>query len=62
MFRRIFFENWVSIFTLIAFITSASIYVSFAWRAFWMKSPDLDRLSQLPFGQTTDEQNTRHET
>jgi hypothetical protein len=53
MFRRLLFENWVSIFTLVAFITSASIYVSFAWRALRMKRPQLDRLAHLPFGETS---------
>jgi hypothetical protein len=54
MFRRLFFENWVSIFTLVAFITSASIYVSFAWRALRMKRGQIDRLSHLPFEATPD--------
>ena len=49
MFRRLLFENWVSIFTLIAFITSASFYVSFAWSALRMKRVQIDRLSHLPF-------------
>ena len=49
MFRRLLFENWVSIFTLVAFITSASIYVSFAWSALRMKRVDANRLSNLPF-------------
>ena len=49
MFRRLLFENWVSIFTLVAFITSASIYVSFAWGALRMKRADSNRLSNLPF-------------
>jgi hypothetical protein len=49
MFRRLLFENWVSIFTIVAFITSASIYACFAWRALRMKRGQIDRLSQLPF-------------
>jgi hypothetical protein len=59
MFRRLLFENWVSIFTLVAFITSASIYVSFTWRALRMKRVQLDRLSDLPFGANSEE--TRHD-
>jgi hypothetical protein len=55
MFRRLLFENWVSIFTLVAFITSASIYVSFTWRALRMKRGQIDRLSQLPFEKPSDE-------
>lgn len=51
MFRRLFFENWVSIFTLIAFITSASIYVSFALRAVCMRRVQIKQLSDLPLAQ-----------
>jgi hypothetical protein len=54
MFRRLLFENWVSIFTLVAFITSASIYLSFLWRALRMKPGQLDRLSNLPWENTPD--------
>ncbi len=49
MFRRLLFDHWVSIFTIIAFITSASIYAAFAWRALRMKRGQIDRLAQLPF-------------
>jgi len=48
MFRRLLFENWVSIFTLIAFITSASIYLSFALRAIRMRRVQIKQLSFLP--------------
>ena len=48
MFRRLLFENWVSIFTLIAFITSASIYLSFALRAVRMRRVQIKSLSYLP--------------
>ena len=48
MFRRLLFENWVSIFTLIAFITSASIYLGFALRAFRMRRVQVKQLAYLP--------------
>ena len=48
MFRRLILENWASIFTLIAFITSASVYASFAWRALRMKRVQSDRLASMP--------------
>ena len=33
MFRRLVFENTAALFTLAAFITAFSIYVTIAWRA-----------------------------
>jgi hypothetical protein len=48
MFRRLIFENWISIFTLVAFITSASVYVSFAWSACRMNQRQVQRLASMP--------------
>ncbi|MET0263791.1 MAG: hypothetical protein ABW223_12885 [Rariglobus sp.] len=53
MFRRLFFENWVSLFSLIAFITAASIYLTTFYRALLMKRPQIDRMSSLPFENET---------
>ncbi|MGC4074247.1 MAG: hypothetical protein QM760_17390 [Nibricoccus sp.] len=61
MFRRLLFENWVSIFTLVAFITSASIYVSFTWRALRMRRVQVKRLSYLPLEHAT-ENIVRHDS
>ena len=33
MFRRLVFEETAALYTIVAFITAASIYVTFAWRA-----------------------------
>jgi len=49
MFRRLILDHWVSIFTLIAFITALSIYLSIAWRALRMPKSQRDRLANLPF-------------
>jgi hypothetical protein len=49
MFRRLVLENSAALFTLIAFSTAVSIYVTFAWRALRMKRPQLARFENLPF-------------
>ena len=49
MFRRLVFENSAGLFTLAAFITAVSIYVSISWRALRMKRPQVERFEHLPF-------------
>jgi hypothetical protein len=49
MFRRLVFENSAALFTIVAFITAASIYVTFAWRALRMKRPQIAHFENLPF-------------
>ena len=49
MFRRLVFENTAALFTVAAFITAATIYVTIAWRALRMKRPQTDRFANLPF-------------
>ena len=49
MFRRLVFENSAALFTIAAFITAASIYVTFAWRALRMKGTQIARFENLPF-------------
>ena len=41
MFRRLVFEDSAALFTLVAFITAVSIFVSITWRALRMKRPQL---------------------
>jgi hypothetical protein len=53
MFRRLVFENYAALFTIVAFITAASIYVAFAWRALRMKRPQIARFENLPFETAT---------
>ena len=49
MFRRLVFENTAALFTMAAFITASSIYVTVAWRAWRMKRPQLEHFENLPF-------------
>ena len=60
MFRRLVFENSAALFTIAAFITAASIYVTFAWRALRMRRQQVDRFAHLPFATATPP--ARHET
>jgi hypothetical protein len=53
MFRRLVFEDSAAIFTLVAFITAVSIFVSITWRALRMKRPQLAHSEQLPFSTPT---------
>jgi hypothetical protein len=53
MFHRIFFENWVSLFPLVALITAGSVYATIFYRALRMKPPQIERFSQLPFATET---------
>jgi len=49
MFRRLVFENSAALFTLVAFITAVTIYVTFAWRALRMKRSQIAHFENLPF-------------
>lgn len=53
MFRRLVFENTAALFTLAAFITAVSIYVTIAWRALRMKRPQVAQFENLPFETAT---------
>jgi hypothetical protein len=60
MFKRLILEDSAALFTLIAFITAASIYLTISWRAFRMKRPQLARFEHLPFDTPTP--SARHDT
>ena len=49
MFRRLVFENTAALFTIAAFITAATFYVTIAWRALRMKRPQVAHFANLPF-------------
>jgi hypothetical protein len=49
MFRRLVFENSAALFTLAAFITAVSIYVTISWRALRMRRPQVAHFANLPF-------------
>lgn len=53
MFRRLVFENSAAVFTIVAFVTAATIYVAFAWRALRMKRPQIAQFENLPFATPT---------
>lgn len=59
MFRRLLFEDWVSLFPLIALITAGSVYATIFYRAIRMKRAQIDRFARLPLetetSVTTDE-------
>lgn len=59
MFRRLVFENYATLVTIIAFVTASSIYVVFAWRALRMKRSQVARFENLPFDTPTP--SARHE-
>ncbi len=49
MFRRILIEDWTTIFTIVAFVTVASIYLTMLYRTLRLKRNEMDHLSNLPF-------------
>lgn len=60
MFRRLIFEDSAALFTIAAFITAATIYVTLGWRALRMKRPEVERFESLPFATQTPA--ARHES
>ena len=53
MFKRLILEESATLFTLVAFITAASIFLTIGWRALRMKRPELARFENLPFAAET---------
>ena len=53
MFHRLLLEDAAAFFTIVAFITAASIYVTISWRALRMRRPQLERFENLPFATAT---------
>ena len=53
MFRRLILEDSAALFTVVAFITAASIYLTIGWRALRMTRPQLAHLERLPFATAT---------
>lgn len=60
MFRRLVLEDSATLFTLVAFFTALTIYVTITWRALRMKRPQVTRFAELPF--QTETPSARHET
>jgi hypothetical protein len=53
MFKRLLLEDSAALFTVAAFVTASSIYLTIAWRALRMKRPQLAHFEQLPFATAT---------
>ena len=53
MFKRLILEDSAVLFTLAAFFSAASIYLTITWRALRMKRPQLEHFEQLPFNTPT---------
>ena len=49
MFSRLIFDHLALGCALVAFLTSASIYLAFFWRALRMKPDQIERFANLPF-------------
>lgn len=60
MFKRLILDEAVTIFTVISFLVSASIFITFVWRALRMKKPQVQRLENLPF--ETESPSAHHES
>ena len=53
MFSRLILDRSAELFTIVAFIVAASIFVTISWRAIRMRRPQVERFSQLPFAIAT---------
>jgi len=53
MFSRLIFDHLALICALVAFLTSASIYCAFFWRALRMPPGQVERFANLPFETNT---------
>ena len=53
MFRRLILEDTSAFYTLAAFATASSIYVTCAWRALRMRRETTERFENLPFATAT---------
>lgn len=53
MFRRLVLEHSAALFTITAFVTAASIYLSIFWSALRMRRQQVQRFENLPFETAT---------
>jgi len=60
MFKRLMLDDSVVPFAIVAFVTTAAIFVFFAWRALRMSRTQIDQFSRLPFN--SDSADARHDT
>lgn len=48
MFRRLILEHWTGIFTLAAFVTALSVYLTVCLRALRMRRSQIEHFASLP--------------
>lgn len=61
MFRRLVFEDSAALFTVAAFITAFSIFVTISWRALRMKKTQVQHFENLPFDIDTPSAHDTHD-
>ncbi len=49
MFRRLIFEDYAALCTIVAFVTAATIFAAIVWRALRMSRAQVTRMENLPF-------------
>ncbi len=59
MFRRLLIEDWTAIFTLVAFVTALSVYLTIFYRTLRMRPSRADELARLPLAD--EPASSRHE-
>jgi hypothetical protein len=57
MFKRLIFEDYATICTLIAFVVAATVFLATVWRAIRMPRAQIERFANLPF----DSDSTHHD-
>lgn len=60
MFKRVQFEEWQAIITIIAFILCFGTFLYFCWRAIRMSKRDRQHMSNLPL-ESEDPDSSSHE-
>ncbi len=61
MFKRLVFEDSAALFTITAFITAFSIFVTISIRALRMKKPQVEHYENLPFDTATPSAHDAHD-
>ncbi len=59
MFRRLILEHWTGIFTLAAFVTALTVYLTVCLRALRMRRSQIDHFAALPLQDETEDR--RHD-
>lgn len=49
MFKRLIFEDYAAVCTIVSFFVVAAIFLSAIWRAIRMPRKQIDRMANLPF-------------